>query len=163
MTLKILISLVLLILLGTGWYHNSKPLPPGISYRGQVAPLVAPQLLTDTTLHYQDGSEVLEQEIFDEALRLIAQAEHFILVDMFLYNSSRPEGVPFRPLARQLTQALIARKQDRPELQIIVISDPLNTLYGGTTSPWFEQLEQAGACAASGWAMIPKVAGCPMP
>jgi len=143
MTLKILITLALLVLAGTGWYHSSKALPAGISYRGQTAPLVAPQLLTDTTLHYQDGSEVLEQEIFDEALRLIAQAKDFILVDMFLYNSSRPEGVPFRPLARQLTQALIARKQARPELQIIVISDPINTLYGGTTSPWFEQLKQA--------------------
>lgn len=144
MTLKILITLTILVLAGTGWYHNSKPLPAGISYRGQVAPLVAPQLLTDTTLHYQDGSEVLEQEIFDAALELIAGAEQFILVDMFLYNSSRPEGVPFRPLAEQLTRALITRKQARPELEAIVITDPLNTLYGGTTSPWFEQLEQAG-------------------
>ncbi len=144
MALKILITLALVILLGTGWYHNSKPLPAGVSYRGQVSPLQAPQLLTDSTLHFQDGSEVLEQEIFDEALALIAQAEHFILVDMFLYNSSRPEGVPFRPLAEQLTRALITRKQARPGLQAIVITDPLNTLYGGTTSPWFEQLEQAG-------------------
>lgn len=35
MILKFLIVLVLLALVGIGLYHTNKPLPPGISYRGQ--------------------------------------------------------------------------------------------------------------------------------
>lgn len=144
MTLKLLISLTLLALVGIGLYHTNKPLPPGISYRGPAEPLVDPVLLSDITRHYNNGSETRDHEIFDEVFRLIGQAEQFVLVDMFLYNSTQPEGTVHRPLAEQLTDALISRKRARPDLQIVVISDPLNTMYGGTTSPWFEALRQEG-------------------
>lgn len=144
MTLKLLILLLLLTLVSIGLYHTHKPLPPGISYRGTAVPLADPVLLTDVTRHYQNGREERDHEIFNEIFRLISQAEEFILVDMFLFNSSEPEDVDHRPLAEQLTEALLARKSEKPELSIIVISDPLNTMYGGTTSPWFEALRNGG-------------------
>lgn len=144
MTLKLLILLLLLTLAGIGLYHTQKPLPPGISYRGTAVPLEEPLLLTDVTRHYQDGREEKTHEIFDEVFRLIRQAEEFILVDMFLFNSTGPEDGAHHPLARQLTEALLARKAEKPELSITVISDPLNTMYGGTTSPWFEALRNGG-------------------
>lgn len=144
MTLKLLITLVLLALVGIGLYHTHKPLPHGISYRGKALPLEDPVLLTDITRHYADGHGEKDHEIFNEIFRLIGQAEEFILVDMFLYNSTKPEDVVHRPLAQQLTQALLARKSEKPGLSVIVISDPLNTMYGGTTSPWFEALRGAG-------------------
>lgn len=144
MILKLLVPLILLALVGMGLYHTHKPLPPGISYRGAEAPLVEPVLLTDVTRHYQDGGEEKEQEIFDHMFRLIGQAEEFILIDMFLFNSAEPADVSHRPLAQQLTEALLTRKAEKPELSITVISDPLNTFYGGTTSPWFTTLRDAG-------------------
>ena len=144
MILKFLIVLVLLTLIGIGLYHTNKPLPPGISYRGSALPLEAPVLLTDVTRHYQDGRDEQDHEIFNEVFRLVGQAEEFILIDMFLFNSARPEDVVHRPLAQQLTEALLARKSEKPELSITVISDPLNTMYGGTTSPWFEALRSGG-------------------
>jgi len=144
MTLKLLILLLLLTLAGIGLYHTQKPLPSGISYRGNPMPLEEPILLTDVTRHYQDGREERSHEIFDEVFRLIRQADEFILIDMFLFNSSEPGDVDHRPLAKQLTEALLARKSANPGLSIIVISDPLNTMYGGTTSPWFETLRSGG-------------------
>ncbi|AOY88413.1 phospholipase [Marinobacter salinus] len=144
MTLKLLISLALLALAGIGLYHTHKSLPPGISYRGPIAPLIDPVLLSDITQHHADGSETRHHEIFDEVFRLVGQAERFVLLDMFLFNSTKPEGVAHRPLAEQLTDTLLARKKARPDLKIIVISDPLNTMYGGTASPWFEALRKAG-------------------
>jgi phosphatidylserine/phosphatidylglycerophosphate/cardiolipin synthase-like enzyme len=144
MTLKLLILLLLLTLAGIGLYHTQKPLPPGISYRGSAVPLQEPVLLTDVTRHYQDGREERDHEIFDEVFRLIGQADEFILIDMFLFNSTGPKDVAHRPLAQQMTEALLARKAEKPELSITVISDPLNTMYGGTTSPWFDALRNAG-------------------
>ncbi|SNC75920.1 Phosphatidylserine/phosphatidylglycerophosphate/cardiolipin synthase [Marinobacter sp. es.048] len=144
MTLKLLILLLLLTLAGIGLYHTQKPLPPGISYRGTAVPLEEPVLLTDVTRHYQEGREERDHEIFDEVFRLIGQANEFILIDMFLFNSTGLEDVAHRPLAQQLTEALLARKAEKPELAITVISDPLNTMYGGTISPWFEALRNGG-------------------
>jgi len=144
MTLKTVLAIIVLILTGVGFYHSHKALPPGISHNGDAFPLSNATLLADTTYHYKDGSETRDHEIFDEILRLIGQARSFILVDMFLFNSSRPEGVEHRHLSEQLTEALIRRKAEQPELEIVVISDPLNTLYGGSVSPWFQALREAG-------------------
>lgn len=144
MILKLLLLLLLLVLAGVGLYHTNKPLPPGISYRGAPVPLEEPVLLADVTRHFQDGHEEKDQEIFNEVFRLIGQAEEFVLIDMFLFNSTKPDDVAHRPLAQQLTKALLDRKAKKPELSVIVVSDPLNTMYGGTTSPWFEALRNGG-------------------
>ncbi|MBK1872747.1 phospholipase D family protein [Marinobacter sp. 1-3A] len=144
MALKVLLAFVVLTLVGVGLFHSYKPLPPGISHNGDTHPLNDAILLKDSTNHHNNGSETRDHEIFDEILRLIGQAQSFILVDMFLFNSSSPEGVEHRHLSEQLTHALINRKTKLPELEIIVISDPLNTLYGGSESPWFQALRQAG-------------------
>lgn len=145
MTVKFVIAALILLVAGTGLYHVWKPLPEGIGYRGSEVPLRDARLLTDVTVHNGDGSTRLDHAIFDEVLRQIANAERFILVDMFLFNDSKPEGATgYRPLARQLTEALIQRRQTVPDIRIVVISDPINTFYGGTRSPWFEALKEAG-------------------
>jgi len=143
MTLKLLLALFVLTLVGVGFYHTYKPLPPGISHSGDALPLSDAALLVDATLHHNDGSETRDHEIFDEILRLISQARSFVLVDMFLFSSG-PEDLEHRHLSEQLTEALINRKAEQPGLEIVVISDPLNTLYGGSVSPWFQALRQSG-------------------
>ena len=76
---------------------------------------------------------------------MIARAQDFILLDMFLYNAWQgPVRENFRALAAELTEALIVRKHERPALSITVISDPLNTAYGALESPHFEALQAAG-------------------
>lgn len=145
MTVKLVFTALLLLTVGMGVYHKVKPLPEGISYRGSELPLTDAKLLTDVTAHFADGTTRLDHHIFDEVLRQISVAERFILVDMFLFADSKPEDdAEYRPLARQLTEALIARKRSIPGLQVVVISDPINTFYGGTRSPWFDALRRAG-------------------
>ena len=144
MTLKLLIGLIVLTIATTSVYHSFKSLPQGISYQGDNQPLINPRLLIDRTLHFGNEEPRLDQEIFDEIFDMIANAQRFVLVDMFLFNDSRANGSQQRPLARQLTDALIARKQAHPDMDIVVISDPINTFYGGTTSLHFQQLREAG-------------------
>ncbi|MBJ6139023.1 phospholipase D family protein [Marinobacter litoralis] len=144
MTMKLVASLLLFAFIGMGVWHSYKPLPEGIRFTGNPAPLMSPRLLTDTTRHFPSGETKLDHEIFDEALGLIAQAEHFILIDMFLYNSTGSEDSELRPLAQQLTDALIEKKHATPDIDIVVISDPLNTFYGGNRSPEFDALKEAG-------------------
>ncbi len=144
MTIKLLLVLVLLTIAGTSVYHSFKPLPTGIGYQGKVHPLSEPRLLIDRTLHFGDQAPRLDQEIFDEMLAMIAAAREFILVDMFLFNSTHTEGRNALPLAKQLTDALIKQSKAYPQLEMMVISDPINTLYGGSESEQFQQLEAAG-------------------
>lgn len=102
-----------------------------------------PQLLIDHTWRDRQGNDRLDHEIFDEILRLIAQARQLIVVDMFLFNGSGgADGL--RPLNRELTEALIHRRQEVPSIQIWVTTDPFNTQYGGIRSPELEQLRAAG-------------------
>lgn len=144
MTVKLLIGLIVLTITTTGFYHTLKPLPPGIGYQGKVHPLTNARLLTDITLHFGNEAPRLDHEIFDEAFDMISNARRFVLVDMFLFNDTREDGSRQRPLAKELTGSLIERRQTNPDLRVVVISDPINTVYGGTVSPYFEQLRQAG-------------------
>ncbi|NMT64291.1 phospholipase D-like domain-containing protein [Marinobacter orientalis] len=144
MTFKLLIALIVLAITTTSLYHSLKALPQGLAFDGKEQPLINPRLLIDRTLHFGNEEPRLDQEIFAEIFDMIANAQHFVLVDMFLFNDSRADGSRQIPLARQLTDALIARKGAHPGMDIIVISDPINTVYGGTTSLHFQQLRQAG-------------------
>jgi len=144
MTVKLLIGLIILTVTTTGLYHTMKSLPPGLSYHGDEHPLLNAKVLTDMTLHFGNEEPRLDHEIFDEALDMISKAQRYILVDMFLFNNSRAEGSRQRPLAQELTEALIERRQAAPGIRIVVISDPINTVYGGKISTYFEQLRKAG-------------------
>ena len=137
---------VLVAYLGMATYQAFKPLPAGI---GQAFPLrnsddVA--LLTDITYLDTDGNRQSEQQVFDEILRLVTQAERLVVLDMFLFNDfTGADATPgLRPLSAELTQALVERKRAVPELQALVITDPINTLYGGMRSKHLDALRAAG-------------------
>ncbi|WP_245573458.1 phospholipase D family protein [Marinimicrobium agarilyticum] len=103
------------------------------------------RFLADRTYVDEQGTRHTEQVIFDEVFRLIGQAERFVLVDMFLFNAYLGQLTDtHRALSSELTDRLIAQKKRHPELQVLVITDPLNTLYGGLPSPHFERLKAAG-------------------
>lgn len=143
-TIKLwLVAFLLSLLVAIGVYHSVKPLPPGIARETPARTLQDPQWFEDLTWRDQDGNLQMDHEIFDEILRLVNQAERLIVVDMFLFNDSAP-GNDYRTLAEQLTQALIARKQTVPGIQVVVITDPINTFYGGARSPFLDRLRDAG-------------------
>jgi len=117
-------------------------LPKGLAYKSLAWPVSELKFLTDITFIDRVGERQFKQTIFDEVFSVISSARHFILLDMFLYNSfKRVKIETHRKLSLELTQALLSAKKNYPSIQIIVITDPINTLYGGLLSEQFEQLK----------------------
>jgi hypothetical protein len=68
-----------------------------------------------------------------------------VVIDMFLFNAFLGAGpAPHRPLCDELTQTLILRKRTVPALRAVVITDPVNTVYGGMKAAHLERLKSAG-------------------
>lgn len=122
-----------------------RPLPIGVSFEGQVHPVEKVRFMRDLTYKTPNGSRKSEQEIFDRWLHIIRGAKRYIVLDIFFFNDTQgPVWEHTRELAKELTEALIAQKRSHPNMRIIVISDPVNTFYGGLRSPHFEALKAAG-------------------
>jgi len=126
-------------------YHMAKPLPQGLSYRGELLPAEEVRFLGDRTGLDASGVRQVEQQIFDEVFGMIAGAERLVVVDMFLFNTFLGAGPPpHRRLCGELTEALVARKRTVPGLRAVVITDPVNTVYGGLEAPHLARLEAEG-------------------
>lgn len=102
------------------------------------------EFLADVT--WQAGEKrISEQRIFDRLLDLIRGAERFVFLDFFLFNGLLGhESAAYRPISRELADALIERKRARPDLQILLVTDPINEAYGGAPLPLFNALRAAG-------------------
>jgi len=124
------------------WLHS---MPEGTSYAGPERPAPGASFLADVTWVDDSGERHVEQHVFDAIFEAIGRAERFIVLDMFLWNDFQGE-VPetTRALSHELTDALLARKRARPEMTIVAISDPVNTVYGGIESKHFSALREAG-------------------
>lgn len=144
--LLLLPTLLLLIIL----YQRLKPLPAGINLAGRRHPATALRFLADTTFIDADNTLSSDQQIFDAFFAAINNARRFILIDVFLYNSFKGRADrEARPLADELTACLLARKQRFPTMTIIVITDPINTVYNSLPSPHFARLQAAGITVVS--------------
>lgn len=142
--LKVILLLVL-ALAAFATYHVYKPLPAGLDMTTPARGATNVEFLADKTYVDASGQRQMDQEIFDAIFAMIADARQFVLVDMFLFNDFQGElTATHRALSTELTDALIAQKEQYPDIEIVVISDPLNTLYGGMQSPHFARLRGAG-------------------
>lgn len=120
-------------------------LPEGLSYQGEAREVGTLSFYRDLTYFDSAGQRHTDQEIFDRWFEIIAGARRFILVDMFLFNDFQgPEPEETRGLTREMTEMLIDRKRADPDMRIIVITDPVNTVYGGVRPRHFDRLEAAG-------------------
>ncbi|MEM9057087.1 MAG: phospholipase D-like domain-containing protein, partial [Pseudomonadota bacterium] len=125
--------------------QSNRSLPDGISYAGTPRPATEVRFLRDESWVDENGERHVDQQIFDAVFAIIAGAERLIVVDMFLYNDSQgPVPETTRALSSELTEALLARKGERPALEVVVITDPVNTLYGGLVAEHLERLSAAG-------------------
>ena len=135
----------LLPVLAAGCYHAFAPLPPGACFRGPERAAAQLSFLGDVTYLDPSGKRVCDQEIFDTALAMIKGARRLVLLDVFLYNDfGVNEAEVLRPLTEELTEALVRQKRDYPDLQAVVVTDPLNTFYGGWIPEHIRRLEEAG-------------------
>jgi len=139
-----LLALACLIFLPYGC-QMLRPLPPGLDFAGAWHPAGEISFLRDLTYVDEAGRRHSDQQIFDAMLEIVLGARRFIVLDFFLYNDYvGAGGPPYRYLATELTAALVAQKRAWPELTVIVITDPVNTVYGGAPFAQFAALEAAG-------------------
>jgi phosphatidylserine/phosphatidylglycerophosphate/cardiolipin synthase-like enzyme len=122
-----------------------KPLPEGLDFAGPERAAGEITFLSDLTWVDPAGERHSEQQIFDAMLEIVRGAQRFIVLDMFLYNPYVGDGGdPDRRLSAELTAALVAQKREWPALTVILITDPINTIYGGAGSEQFERLREQG-------------------
>jgi phosphatidylserine/phosphatidylglycerophosphate/cardiolipin synthase-like enzyme len=120
-------------------------LPDGLSRRSEALPAANVKFVCDQTCVDASGARVIDQHIFDEAFEMIAHADRLVVVDMFLFNEFLGAGpAPHRRLCEALTDALIARKHAVPALHAVLITDPVNTVYGGLEARHLTRLQEAG-------------------
>lgn len=138
----LLVALLILSVMLTGCVSNPEKL--GLAYHGETRAENV-QFLVDETWVDTNGVRQVEQEIFDSIFEMIDQAEQFVLLDLFLMNEWGFEDGPcMRAVGPQLADKLVQKRKTNPEVEIIFISDPFNTMYGSVEDPQFQTLENAG-------------------
>lgn len=112
--------------------------------------LVAPddvRLLVDQTIWDAERLErKVNQEILDALVDRISQADAFVVADFFLWNewTGALKGDIHRKMALPLAEALIAQKKKLPDLPVLVITDPINHVYGGPELAHFGAMRAVG-------------------
>ena len=110
-----------------------------------------PYLITDDQidflldLTYQgEDTEIVEQEIFSEVERAIREAKEYIVMDFFLFNPYSNEDRQYPDITSRLSSALLEQKERYPDLNVVFITDDINTTYNGHVSDHFDVLEESG-------------------
>lgn len=125
------------------FWHRA--LPQGLSHAGGMHDATKVEFLADKTWVDDRGARHSEQQIFDAAFAIISRSRKFLLLDMFLYNDFQgKEQETTRLLSGELTDILAEHKAEHPDMTIIVITDPINVVYGSLPSAQFTRLRECG-------------------
>lgn len=141
---SVVIGLLVLGYLASATYHTVKPLPEGLDYTGKLRHAQV-KFLADQTYLDAQGRQQQEHHIFKEMLRMIEEAQSTIILDMFLFNQQVGESqLQHKQMTQELTDALVMKRRLAPQVEIFVITDPVNSVYGGIQPAHYRQLRQAG-------------------
>lgn len=136
------------LVITVGVYHSFlKKMPEGTSVAsGYYA--AGPddiRFLRDVTYIDEEGRRIVKQEIYDKVFLMIDRAENFILADIFLINSFQGQiREEHRLLSSELASALCAKKKNNPEIKILLITDEINSIYGGIEPPEINLMKKCG-------------------
>ncbi|MDN3448810.1 phospholipase D family protein [Planococcus sp. APC 3906] len=127
-------------------WHTYKPLPEGISYEGELRNLENVEMLYDLSFAQdKEGTQTeYHLEIFDEIFTMIDEAEEFIVIDLFLFDNYNDQKIEFPAVSELLTEHLLKKKEENPDMPIYFISDPLNIGYGSYQNQFFDTMDKAG-------------------
>jgi hypothetical protein len=126
---KVIIAALLLAWLCLAFWNSAKPLPPGTHIVSQTS------RLSEADVDFLDESPGYHKDAYPRELSAIDHAEQLIVLDR-------------SPVSRELEQHLLARKRLRPNLKIVLVTDPGNEAFGGTPSQTLATLEEAGVIVA---------------
>lgn len=142
--IKLIIFSIPVIISAVAIFNLFKPLPENIPFEGGFQNASGIKFLKDLTWTGENGLEK-KHEIFDEIIKKIDEAEDFILMDMFLFNSFM--GTPLQgdsSICGKLIKSLLQKKKINPDIFICIITDPINTVYNGFLNQDFKRLEENG-------------------
>ncbi len=142
----ILFSIVILIYVSVITYHRFKPLPEGVSYASEVHELSSDEIefLYDLT-YDKDDEEVYDHSIFDEVNKTIKEADEFLILDLFLFNAYTDGKRDYPKISEELSKAVVETMEKKPDLNVILISDEVNTTYGSHEAKQIKKIEDMGA------------------
>jgi len=119
--------------------------PPGTPFSGPPRPAADVEFLRDLTYTDAEGCRHSDQQIFDAVLETVRESRSLLVADLFLFNEwTGTAGPPYRAVCRELTEALIEWKQQRPSACTVLITDPINTVYGAVDPLHLRRLRAAG-------------------
>jgi PLD-like domain len=125
---KFIVLLLLLAWLSLVFWNSAKPLPPGTHVVSQISRLSE----ADVEFLFK-GSH--QPEIIAADLSAIDRAEQLIVVDR-------------SPVGAEAAEHLLARQHVRPNLKIVVVTNPGSEILAGTPPRSLASLEQAGMVVA---------------
>jgi phosphatidylserine/phosphatidylglycerophosphate/cardiolipin synthase-like enzyme len=137
---------LLLACIGVGVFQTWKPLPANVSMEGEDYQIAGTnvEFLADITA-MRGGQKVIQQTLYNRALGMISGAQDFVLLDLFLFNDYMGKATnAHRKLCKEVTDALIEKKASQPKIHMVVITDPLNEIYGGAEAGHLKRLRDAG-------------------
>ncbi|MGB3102820.1 MAG: hypothetical protein WBB56_13005 [Psychrobacillus psychrotolerans] len=93
-------------------WHTYKPLPEGVSFKGEIYNTDSVEMITDLTYAQdREGTGMVhENYIFDEVYKMIKEAEDFVVVDFFLVDGFYDEKEDFPKIADTLSTTLAQKK-----------------------------------------------------
>lgn len=141
--MTILVIVVAIVWLSLMIYEKGRPLPKGLSLEGPPHAAQDVEFLADRTFQ-RDGQPVREQAIFKRMCRIVDDAERFVLLDLFLFNSVHGPEEKFPALSNGLTNRLVEKKQRSPQVDIVLITDAINRSYGQDEPEHFRRLRASG-------------------
>jgi len=143
-SMKKVIKIIIILIIIFAIYNRFKPLPEGISENWDIhnVPSEGVSFIYDETYVDLEGNRYVNQNIFDEVIRMVDNADKYILIDMFLFNDFQGNATEdTRDISKELTRALIDKND---EVEITFITDPINTIYGGLESDNLNKLRKEG-------------------
>jgi hypothetical protein len=147
---RLILAAIALAWVATAYWEATKPMPSGTGITSQWydVPVGNVSFIADITAADAYGRPVVSQAIFDEVLRVVRSARHFIVLDYFLFNDWHGPfagpSAPLRAISGELRDALIAQRQAYPDLKVLFITDPINEVYGSDVSRDLILLRAAG-------------------
>ena len=136
-----MILILLLIIIPIIYSLNTKN-PPGTNLSSDFRDADC-EFLYDLT-YLKDGKRLHEKRIFKREMELIKNAQDFLMVDFFLFNDEYPDSMTFPSQVKEMTDLLIAKKKENPEMPILFVTDPINNFYGAYEEDNLKRLRENG-------------------
>lgn len=94
--------------------------------------------------YLNDNKRNHEMNIFNEEMNLIKDAQKFLIIDLFLFNDEYNRDVEYPNQVEEMTNLLIAKKNENKDMPILFITDPINNFYGAYEQKHIKRLRENG-------------------